>query len=138
MSVPQTPTRWFARRLKVAQASIFLGLGGWCLVAPATVETLSLREEYRHLSATSALLLGCFGAQAVLVGLLTLVSKFTARTFLVFGLAASLPFFVFNAWFVFVAEMFTALMLLDFAGNVSFLVIGLLGWRAMRGESTPV
>ena len=99
---------------------------------------LSLREEYRHLSDTSALLLGCFGAQAVLVGLLTLLSRFTAQTFLVFGLAASLPFFVFNAWFVFVAEMFTALMLLDFAGNVSFLVIGILGWRAMRGETAPV
>jgi hypothetical protein len=34
--------------------------------------------------------------------------------------------------------MFTAWMLLDFAGNVSFLVIGIVGWRLMRGETTPV
>jgi hypothetical protein len=29
-------------------------------------------------------------------------------------------------------------MLLDFAGNVSFLLIGLVGWRLMRGETEPV
>ncbi len=89
-----------ARALKTAHALVFLGLGGWCVLAPATVESLSLREEYRHLSATSALLLQCFGAQAMLVGVLTLLSRFTATTFLVFGLLASVPFFVFNAWFV--------------------------------------
>lgn len=130
--------RMVARRLRIAQALIFLALGGWCVLAPATVERLSLLPEHRHLTDTSALLLQCFGAQAVLVGCLGLLARFTARTFLIFGLAASVPFFAFNAWFVFVSEMFTALMLLDFAGNLSFLAIGIAGWRLMQGEDQPV
>ena len=127
-----------ARTLKTVLALVFLGLGGWCVLAPGMVETLALREEYRHLSPTSALLLQCFGAQAVLVGSLALLSRFTAITFLVFGLLASVPFFVFNVWFVWVSEMFTAWMLLDFAGNASFFLIGIIGWRLMRGETEPV
>ena len=127
-----------AKALKTVLALVFLGLGGWCILAPGMVETLALREDYRHLSATSALLLQCFGAQAVLVGSLALVSRFTATTFLVFGLLASVPFFVFNAWFVWVSQMFTAWMLVDFAGNVSFFLIGILGWRLMRHETDPV
>ncbi|MGP1357578.1 hypothetical protein [Roseicyclus sp.] len=127
-----------AKALRIALALVFLGLGGWCVVAPGTVEALALRPEFRHLSPTSALLLQCFGAQAVLVGSLALLSRFTATTFLVFGMLASVPFFVFNAWFVWVNPMFTGLMLLDFAGNLSFFAIGLVGWRLMRGETEPV
>lgn len=37
-----------------------------------------------------------------------------------------------------VGKIFTALMLLDFAGNVSLLLIGILGWRLMQHESEPV
>ncbi|HAJ46645.1 MAG TPA: hypothetical protein DCL54_08700 [Alphaproteobacteria bacterium] len=129
--------RAIARKLQVLQALIFLGLGGWCLFAPHTVERLALKPDYQHLSATTALLIGCFGAQAVLCGSLMLVAHFTARTFLVFGLLASLPFFVFNVWFVWVAEMFTAWMLVDFAGNLSFLLIGIVGWRLLRDETEP-
>jgi hypothetical protein len=127
-----------AKTLKTILACVFLGLGGWCVLAPNMVETLVLREGYRHLSQTSALLLQCFGAQAVLVGSLALLSRFTANTFLVFGLLSSVPFFVFNAWFVWVSEMFTAWMLLDFAGNLIFFLIGLFGWRLMRHETEPV
>lgn len=126
-----------ARLLKRIQALVFLGLGSWCVLAPHMVERLSLKAEYQHLSDTSALLMGCFGAQAVLCGSLMLLARFTAQTFLGFGLLASIPFFVFNAWFVWVAEMFTAWMLLDFAGNVSFLLIGIYGWRLMRHETEP-
>ncbi|MFH1557637.1 MAG: hypothetical protein ABII76_22745 [Pseudomonadota bacterium] len=122
----------------MVQALVFIGLGGWCLLAPHMVESLSLKPEHQHLSATTALLMGCFGAQAVLCGSLMLLARFTATTFLVFGLLASTPFFAFNAWFVWVAEMFTAWMLLDFVGNVSFLAIGVLGWRLMRSETDPV
>lgn len=134
----RTDGRRAARLLKHLQAAVFIGLGGWCLLAPHMVETLSLRPEYQHLSATTALLLGCFGAQAILCGALMLLSRFTAATFLGFGLLASIPFFVFNAWFVWVSEMFTSWMLLDFAGNVSFLLIGIAGWKLMRGEAEPV
>jgi len=131
-------TRRTAKTLKIVQALVFLGLGGWCLLAPHMVETMSLKPEYQHLSATTALLMGCFGAQAVLCGTLILLARFTATTFLVFGLLASIPFLVFNAWFVWVAELFTAWMLLDFAGNVSFLAIGIFGWHLMRTEIDPV
>ncbi|MEP0313211.1 hypothetical protein [Hyphomonas sp.] len=86
---------------------VFFGLGGWCFLAPHVVETLSLKPEYQHLSATTALLMGFFGAQTVLCGSLMLLARFTAAIFLGFGLLASIPFFVFNAWFVWVAEMFT-------------------------------
>lgn len=133
-----SPARRTAKALKTILAVVFLGLGGWCVVTPEMVEILVLREEYRHLSPTSALLLQCFGAQAVLVGSLALLSRFTATTFLVFGMLASVPFFVFNIWFVWVNPMFTAWMLLDFAGNLSFFAVGIIGWRLMRGETEPV
>ncbi|MGB3626096.1 MAG: hypothetical protein WA989_09715, partial [Henriciella sp.] len=58
-----------SRRIQLALAAIFIGLGAWCLLSPHSVERLTLRPEYQHLSATSALLLGCFGAQAILGGL---------------------------------------------------------------------
>ena len=32
-----------ARALKILQAVVFLGVGGWCLLAPHMVEALSLR-----------------------------------------------------------------------------------------------
>jgi len=142
-SIPQAAgdtagARRTAKALKTVLALVFLGLGGWCVLTPEMVETLALNESYRHLSPTSALLLQCFGAQAMLVGSLALLSRFTATTFLAFGLLASVPFFVFNAWFVWGTKMFTAWMLLDFAGNLSFLIIGIIGWRLMRGETEPV
>ena len=43
----------------------YFGLGGWCLFAPHMVERMTINPEYQHLSATSALFIGCFGAQAV-------------------------------------------------------------------------
>ena len=46
-----------AKRLRTAQALVFLGLGGWCLLAPHMVEALSLKPEYQHLSARTALLM---------------------------------------------------------------------------------
>lgn len=55
-----------AKHVQYFLALIFIGLGGWCLVAPLSVETLVFKPEYRELSATSQLLMGCFGAQAVL------------------------------------------------------------------------
>jgi hypothetical protein len=47
----------------------YLILGGWCLLAPHSVEGLTINPAFQHLSTTSALLIGCFGAQAVLGGL---------------------------------------------------------------------
>ena len=117
-----------AQHIQYALAAIFIGLGSWCLIDPHGVERLVLRPEFQDLSATSAVLMGCFGAQAVLGGSVIALSKFTPRTFLVFGLIGSIPFFVFNWYFVFIAEMFTSFMLIDFVGNLGILACGLAGY----------
>jgi hypothetical protein len=107
----------------------YLTLGAWCLLHPGSVEQLTLRPEYRHASATTALLFGCFGAQAILCGLFVVFSRFTRRTFLAYGLAL-LPFFAFNYYFVFVLPVFTLWMSLDFGANLAMLGFCVAGWRA--------
>lgn len=113
----------------------FLGLGAWCLFFPGMVERLSLLPAYQHQSATTALLFGCFGAQAMLAGLFAAFSRFTRATFLAYGLAL-LPFSGFNYWFVFVVPMFSAWMALDLGANVAMLILCVLGWRASPKTAT--
>ncbi len=119
-------------------AVIFLGLGGWCVVTPGVVERLVLRPEYVTGSATHLLLLGCFGAQAVLCGTVIAFSRFTPITFLVFGLVGSIPFFAFNFYFYFIEQLFTNWMLLDFVGNIGILACGLAGYCAAKRESAAI
>lgn len=106
----------------------FIVLGGWCLFFPGMVEQLTLTAAYQHNSATTSLLIGCFGAQAVLSGLFAAFSRFTKTTFLVYAIAL-LPFFWFNYWFVFVVPMFNAWLALDFVSNLAMLALCVLGWR---------
>lgn len=115
------------RWIQAGLATPFLGMGGWCLLTPGMVERLSLRPEHVIDSPVSHLLLSCFGAQAMLCGLLILLCRFSRRAFLVFGLLASLPFFGFNVYFYFIEPLFTPLMLLDFVGNIAILVLCLAG-----------
>ena len=124
------------RRIQLLLAFVFLSLGGWVLLYPGVVERLSLLPEFQHNSPTTRLLLGCFGAQAILCGTVIAFSEFKARTFLVFGLVGSIPFFIFNYYFLFVAKMFTPLMWLDFAGNVAILTLCVMGWRKLRHQGT--
>ena len=123
-----------SKHVQFLLAAVFLGLGGWCLIAPHSVERLVLRLEYQDLSATSALLMGCFGAQAVLVSIVIAFSTFSPRTFLIFELLGSLPFFVFNYYFVVIVEMFTPFMLIDFIGNTCILGCGLAGYWLRKRE----
>ena len=109
----------------------FLVLGGWCLLLPGQVERLGFRPEYLHASTTTAVLIGCFGAQAVLSGLFAAFSRFTRTTFLVYGLAL-LPFFAFNYWFVFVVPVFNQWMALDFVCNLAMLALCVAGYRGSR------
>ena len=113
-------------------ALVFLGLGAWALLFPDTVERLVLTPEHYMGTAASNLLMACFGAQAVLAGLVIALSKFRPITFLVFGIVGSLPFFVFNFYFVFVVKMFTGWMLLDFVGNVAIFTLCMLGYRGLK------
>jgi hypothetical protein len=106
----------------------FLVLGAWCLFLPGMVEGLTLTAAYQHNSETSRLLIGCFGAQAVLSGLFAFFSRFTRTTFLVYAIAL-LPFFWFNYWFVFVVPMFNAWLALDFVSNLAMLALCILGWK---------
>lgn len=123
-----------AAHFQRALALVFLSLGSWVLLFPGSVESLALRPEYRVGGDAVKLALGCFGAQAVLVGVLIWVARFGPRTFLVFGLAASLPFLVFDAYFYFVHPMLSAWVVADVFGNLVILVCGLLGWRLSSAE----
>lgn len=106
----------------------FLILGGWCLLAPHMVERLTINPEYQHLSTTSALLIGCFGAQAVLGGLFIAFSAWTKRTFAIYG-AALLPFFWFNYYFVFEVPVMNRWMALDLVSNLAMLGLCIWGYR---------
>lgn len=121
-----------ARKLQISLSLIFLLLGSWCLLFPGMVIEVTFRPEFAVATEQARFIMGCFGAQAVLTGTLMLTARFTATTFLVFGLVGSIPFFVFNYWFLFVEPVLNQWMLLDFAGNLGILIIGLWGWRLSR------
>jgi hypothetical protein len=114
----------------------FLVLGAWCLFLPAMVERLTLNPEYVTGSSVAALLIGCFGAQAMLSGLFAAFSRFTRTTFLVYGLAL-LPFFWFNYWFVFVVPILNRWMAIDFVSNIAMLVLCLIGYKSAATKTEP-
>lgn len=111
----------------------FLLLGAWCLLFPGMVEHLAVQPDYYHGDTTTALLIGCFGAQAVLSGLFAAFSQFTRTTFLVYGIAL-LPFFAFNYWFVFVVPVFNEWMALDFVCNAAMLALCVVGYRQCAAD----
>lgn len=123
-----------ARSMQRLLGLIFLILGGWTLAFPAYVEGFVLAPDHFMGTTASAVLIGCFGAQAVLCSVLILTSEFTPRTFLVFGLVGSLPFFVFNYYFVFIEPIFNQWMVLDFLGNLGIIACGIAGWRMKLRE----
>lgn len=110
-------------------------LGGLCLFAPGMVERLTVAPDYQHLSATSALFIGCFGAQAILGGLFIWFSQWQRKTFMVYAIAL-LPFFGFNYWFVFEVPIFNRWLVLDFVSNLAMLTLSLWGWKLM-GKAPP-
>ena len=117
-----------ARQVQWAIAAVFFVLGGWALLAPASVVALALLPQYRAGTPILPFTIACFGAQAMIAGLFAAFSKFTRTTFLVYGIAL-LPFFGFDFWFTFVDPVFTKLGLLDAVGNVVMLAMCVLGWR---------
>ena len=120
-----------ARQCQLLLAAVFLGLGTFCLAAPAVVLELAIRPQYRSNSELERLLMGCFGAQACLAGLFAATSRFTRTTFLAYGLAL-LPFFWFN-WFFYVRRpMLTEFGLLDGLFNVFMLALCVVGYRRGR------
>lgn len=121
-----------ARTIQYLLASVFFVLGGWCLLSPASVLALAIRPEYQSDAPIVPVLMGAFGAQALIAGLFAAFSVFTRRTFLAYGLAL-LPFFVFDYYFYAVDPMLTVVGLLDAVGNVVMLILCWLGWRRAPG-----
>lgn len=117
------------QRIQWLLASVFFGLGGWCVVSPASVMALTIRPEYRTDDPLVLIALGAFGAQAMIAGVFAAFSRFTRTTFLAYGIAL-LPFFIFDYWFYVVEPVFTLVGMLDAAGNVVMLGLCVLGWRA--------
>lgn len=122
-----------ARTAQFLIAAVFLALGGWALFAPASVIELAVTEAYRDSTFLTRFTMACFGAQAVLFGLMALVTRWSARGFAVFGVLL-LPFFGFNYWFHYEVPVLTSIGMLDFAGNVTMLALAILGWRAARSD----
>ena len=110
-------------------ALVFLGLGGWALFAPSHVIEVALTEAYRDTSFIMRFTMACFGAQAVMFGVMALVVKWHAKAFSVFGIVL-IPFFVFNWYFHYELPVLTSIGMLDFAGNLIMLIACVVGWRA--------
>lgn len=123
-----------ARTAQFLIAAVFLTLGGWALLAPSSVIELAVTEAYRDSTFLARFTMACFGAQAVLFGLMALVTRWSARAFQVFGMLL-LPFFGFNYWFHYEVPVLTSIGMLDFAGNVTMLVLAVFGWRAAKAEA---
>lgn len=114
-------------------ALVFLGLGGWALLAPGNVIELALTQPYQNGSFLARFAIACFGSQAVLFGIMALVVQWRARAFTIFALLL-VPFFVFNWYFHYRLPVLTSIGMLDFAGNLVMLILAFLGWRACRRE----
>ena len=123
-----------ARTAQFLIAAVFLMLGGWALFAPASVIALAVTDAYQDNTFLTRLTMACFGAQAVLFGLMTLVVQWNARSFAVFAVLL-LPFFGFNYWFHYEVPVLTSIGMLDFAGNVTMLALAIMGWRAAKAEA---
>lgn len=123
-----------ARTAQFLIAAVFLALGGWALLAPASVIEFAVTKAYQDSTFLTRFTMACFGAQAVLFGLMALATRWRARSFAVFA-AGLLPFFGFNWYFHYKVPVLTSIGMLDFAGNVTMLVLAIIGWRAARREA---
>jgi hypothetical protein len=123
------------RIIQAGIASVFMILGAWCLLAPASVLELTVRPEYRSDALIAQVAVGAFGAQAMIAGLFAAFSRFTRATFGAYAVVL-LPFFVFDWWFYVVEPVFNELILLDAFGNVIMLALCVWGWQ-IAGRGTP-
>lgn len=123
-----------ARLCQYLIAAVFLCLGGWALVAPASVIDLALTRPYRDDGFILRFAIACFGAQAVMFGIMALVVEWKARAFATFAVVL-VPFFVFNWYFHYQMPVLTSIGMLDFAGNVVMFIACIAGWRASRAQA---
>lgn len=112
-------------------AMVFLGLGGWALIFSGSLIELAITESYRESTFLTRFIMACFGAQAVLFGIMALIVQWSARGFAAFAVLL-LPFFWFNYHFHYVEPVLTSIGMLDFAGNLIMFIACFVGWRAAR------
>ncbi|AWW74249.1 hypothetical protein CD351_07375 [Erythrobacter sp. KY5] len=120
-----------ARICQYLIAAVFLMLGGWALFAPSSVIELALSEPYRENTFVTRFMMACFGAQAVMFGIMALVVRWGSRAFATFAVVL-LPFFAFNWYFHYEVPVLTSLGMLDFAGNLTMFIACVIGWRAAK------
>ena len=118
-------------------AAIFLILGGWALLAPASVIDLAITPEYREHSFLLHFTMAAFGAQACLFGLMAMVVRFGSKGFAVLA-ALLVPFFVFDWYFHWIVPVLTPVGMLDLMGNVAMFALCIAGWRKAKGEELAV
>ncbi len=118
-----------ARLAQIYIASAFLGLGGWALFFPGHVIDVAITENYRENTFLIRFTMACFGAQAVMFGIMALVVKWSARAFAIFAVVL-VPFFIFNWYFHYEMPVLTSIGMLDFAGNLTMFIACFIGWRA--------
>ncbi|MEE4210295.1 MAG: hypothetical protein V2I43_13640 [Parvularcula sp.] len=105
------------RRVQNGIAAVFLSLGGWAILFPEFVVSLTMTPPYRE-GAGVPFVLGCFGLQACICGALLLLTTLDRRGFILFALICA-PFLVFDVWFVVVQPVLTPLGgALDGIGNI--------------------
>ena len=123
-----------SKQIQYMLASVFFVLGGWCVLSPTSVMDLAITPEYRSTAPIAPILMGAFGAQAIIAGTFAAFSTFTKETYVAYGLVL-LPFFVFDYWFYVIDPMLTGIGLLDVLGNVVMLALCFLGWRLAPSRS---
>ncbi|QJB68665.1 hypothetical protein [Parasphingorhabdus halotolerans] len=119
------------QRIQFFIALVFFVLGGWATFFPQHVIDTVFLPEYREGGRILPFAIACFGAQALLSGLFAAFARFTATTFLVYGLAL-LPFFGFNYYFTFHDPVFTSMGLIDALGNIIMLALCYVGWHKLK------
>jgi hypothetical protein len=123
------------RQIQFWLASVFFVLGGWCLIAPGSVISLTITPAYQSDLPIARFAIAAFGAQALISGLFAASSRFDRGTFLAYGIGL-LPFFVFDYWFYAVTPMLTWIGMLDAVGNVVMMTMCILGWKAAKPTQT--
>ena len=114
-------------------ASVFLILGGWALFAPQSVIELAITPEYRDTGFLTRFAMACFGAQACIFGIMSLVVRYTSTGFLVFA-GVLLPFFVFDWYFHSFVPVLNSIGMVDLLGNLVMFGLAIFGWRQAKRE----
>lgn len=119
---------------------VWTAMGGVCMVAPEVVSRMSFAREALPADGGEKqplfrLMVQCFGAQAVMCGILLRTSRLDTRGYAIWALAI-VPFFAFDALAWRKGLLTAAGALGDAAGNVVFLTASAVGagWLRLKHQ----